>query len=172
MSLPHADECLRDADLPGNPGSDGCATRSRTRLRGVRRAATTALALACLSFVPRGEDPVETSFTTLAGFDFQPGMTLPAEVTALDGKTVMVQGFMQPETDGETDLTYFLLINDACGCQGTPKLNEIVYCAMPDGETTKLLPGIVKVTGTLYVGEEKEGEEVVGLYYLDVDEIH
>jgi hypothetical protein len=130
-------------------------------------------AIVCLGLSgPAGfDDPIETSFTTLAGFEFEPGMELPAEVTELDGKTVRVQGFMQPETDGETDLVYFLLINDACGCQGMPMLNEIVYCAMPEGETTKLLPGIVKVTGTLYVGEEKEGEDVVGLYYLDVDEI-
>lgn len=121
--------------------------------------------------VSRADDPIETSFTTLAGFDFEPGMSLPSEVTDLDGKTVRLQGFMQPETDGETDLVYFLLINDACGCEGTPMLNEILYCAMPDGETTKLLPGVVKVTGTLYVGEEREGEDVVGLYYLDVDAI-
>jgi len=141
------------------------------------RLAAGALTAACLGLASpptgagAGDDPIATSFTTLAGFDFKPGMTLPTEVTALDGKTVRVQGFMQPETDGETDLVYFLLINDACGCQGTPKLNEILYCAMPEGETTKLLPGVVKVTGTLYVGEEKEGEEVVGLYYLDVDTI-
>ena len=98
-------------------------------------------------------------------------MRLPSEVADLDGKTVRVTGFMQPEKEGDTDLAYFLLINDACGCQGTPKTNEIIYCAMPEGKTSKPLPGLVKITGKLFVGEEKEGDEVVGLYYLDVDKI-
>ncbi len=129
------------------------------------------LSLATLLFCARSEDPIATSFTTLAGFDFTPGVQLPQEVVDLDDKTVRVQGFMQAEKDGDTDLSYFLLINDACGCQGTPKLNEIIYCAMPESHTTKLLPGLVKITGKLFVGEEKEGEDVVGLYYLDVDKI-
>lgn len=140
----------------------------------VSRALAALGVLSCLGLggPPGGaDDPIPTSFTTLAGFEFEPGMTLPAEVTDLDGKTVRLQGFMQAETDGATDVEFFLLINDACGCEGTPKLNEIVYCAMPENQTTKLLPGVVKVTGTLYVGEEKEGEDVVGIYYLDVDAI-
>ena len=64
-----------------------------------------------------------------------------------------------------------MLINDSCGCQGTPKLNEIVYCAMPEETNTKVLPGVIKITGKLFVGEEKEGEDVVGIYYLDVEKI-
>jgi hypothetical protein len=129
------------------------------------------LALAAATLLPAGDEPVATSFTTLAGFEFTPGMQLPQEVADLDDETVSVTGFMQAEKDGETDLEYFLLINDACGCTGTPKINEIIYCAMPENTTTKLLPGLVKVTGKLFVGEEKEGEEVVGLYYLDVERV-
>lgn len=129
------------------------------------------LALVMVVASLRGDEPIPTSFTTLAGFDFKPGMQLPREVTDLDGKTVRVTGFMQPEKEGDTDLAYFLLINDACGCQGVPKTNEILYCAMPEGKTSKPLPGLVKVTGKLFVGEEKEGDDVVGLYYLDVDKI-
>lgn len=129
-----------------------------------------ALVLALLA-LPGGQDPIATSFTTLAGFDYQPGMTLPAEVQALHEKVVKLQGFMKPEVDGETEVQYFLLVNDACGCDGTPMLNEIVFCAMPEDRNTKILPGVVRITGKLFVGEEKEGESVVGIYYLDVDKI-
>ncbi|HLU38397.1 MAG TPA: DUF3299 domain-containing protein, partial [Planctomycetota bacterium] len=129
------------------------------------------LCLGALLLCARGSDPVPTSFTVLGGFEYRPGMELPKEVLELDGKTVRVQGFMQPEKEGETDVEFFLLINDACGCEGTPMLNEIIYCAMPEGQTAKVVPGVVKVVGTLYVGEEKEDGEVVGLYYLDVDKI-
>ena len=128
-------------------------------------------ALLALLVVPGGEDPVVTSFTTLAGFEFKPGMTLPSEVTVLHEKQVKIQGFMRPENDGDTEVQFFLLINDSCGCQGTPKLNEIVYCAMPEETNTKVLPGVIKITGKLFVGEEKEGEDVVGIYYLDVEKI-
>ena len=107
----------------------------------------------------------------LAGFDFKPGEALPQEVTDLDAKLVRIQGFMQPEIDGETDVETFLLINDACGCNGTPKLNEIVFCALPEGVTTDIKPGVITVTGKLYVGEQKEDDVVVALYTLDVDEV-
>lgn len=130
-----------------------------------------ALALAFLGLLPGGDDPVPTSFTVLAGFEFKPGEALPQEVTDLDAKLVRIQGFMQPEIDGETDVETFLLINDACGCDGTPKLNEIVYCVMPEGQRAKIVPGVVRVIGTLYVGEDKEDGEVIGIYYLDVTKI-
>lgn len=116
-------------------------------------------------------DPIEVGFTRLAGFEYQEGMELPAEVTELDGKTVRISGFMQAEDDGTGEVESFLLINDACGCQGTPKLNEIVFCDMPEGESTKILPGVVTVEGTLYVGEEKEDGVVLGIYFLDVEKV-
>lgn len=129
------------------------------------------LALALLGLLPGVDDPVPTSFTVLAGFEFKPGEALPKEVSDLDAKLIRIQGFMQPEIDGESDVETFLLINDACGCDGTPKLNEIVYCVMPDGQRAKIVPGVVRVIGTLYVGEDKEEGEVIGIYNLDVTKI-
>jgi hypothetical protein len=62
-----------------------------------------------------------------------------------------------------------LIVNEACGCNGSPKLNEIVFCTLPDGVTMDIKPGIVSVTGTLYVGEEKEDGVVVMIYQMDAD---
>jgi hypothetical protein len=127
-----------------------------------------ALLLGCL--LPLAADePIKTSFAVLASFTWQEGMTLPAEVTALDTKMVTVSGFMQRETPGSEPLNQFLLINDACGCNGTPKLNEIVFCTLPDGVTMDLKPGVVHVTGKLFVGEEKEDGAVIALYTMDAD---
>ncbi|MGE3171468.1 MAG: DUF3299 domain-containing protein [Planctomycetota bacterium] len=117
------------------------------------------------------QDPVETSFEVLAGFDYRPGMVLPAEVKKLDEQTVTLRGFMMREVPGSDPVGQFLLINDACGCNGTPKLNEIVYCALPDGVTTDVRPGIVHVTGKLYVGEQREDGEVFAIYVLDADRV-
>ena len=123
-----------------------------------------------LAFAP-APDPEKVTFGTLAGFDWKAGDKLPDDVTKLDQKTVTISGYMRREDDGAGETEYFMLINDACGCQGTPKMNEIVFCTMPEGEPTEILPGIVHVTGTLYVGEVSEDKAVVALYQHDVDKI-
>lgn len=117
------------------------------------------------------QDPVPTNFAVLAGYEFQKGMTLPAEVTALDGKVVQLSGFMVREVPGSGPVSQFLLINDACGCNGTPKLNEIVFCALAEGTTMEVKAGIVQVTGTLFVGEQTEEDEVISVYVLDADSV-
>lgn len=117
------------------------------------------------------DDPLKVGFAKLAGFDYQEGMKLPKEVTDLDEKVVELRGFMQRETPGSEPVNSFLLINDACGCNGTPKLNEIVFCTLPDGVTSEVKPGVVTVTGKLYVGEEKEDGVVIMLYQLDADAV-
>ena len=133
--------------------------------------------LACAAFLTllavgaRDDDPVSLGFSVLAGFDYKEGMTLPEAVSKYDGKKVQLAGFMKREDGGEGDTEEFLLVNDACGCNGTPKLNEIVFCTMPEGTKAKIQPGVTKVTGTLYVGEEKDGDVVVARYALDVEKV-
>ena len=118
------------------------------------------------------QEPIPTSFTELAGFDYTEGMKLPEEVTKLDDKVVTIQGFMKREIPGVGPVNQFLLINDACGCNGTPMLHEIIFCMLPEGVTMEVKPGVVKVTGKLYVGEEKEDDVVVMLYQMDADSVH
>ena len=129
------------------------------------RSSLTLLMLATLA------DPTPIGFPTLAGFDYQEGMTLPDEVTRLDETEVEVRGFMRREVPGSGPVSQFMLINDACGCNGTPMMNEIVFCTLPDGETMEIKQGIITVTGTLYVGEEKEDGYVIMLYQMDADTV-
>lgn len=128
------------------------------------------LLLLAFAALPAG-DPVKTSFSVLSSFLYKEGMTLPKEVTDLDEKVVTITGSMQREVPGSNPVEQFLLVNDACGCNGTPKLNEIVFCALPKGTTTEIKPGIVTVTGKLYVGEAKEDGVVVMLYQMDADSV-
>jgi hypothetical protein len=116
-------------------------------------------------------DPTTVGFATLAGFDYTEGMTLPKDVTDLDEKVVSVRGFMQREVPGSAPVNAFMLVNEACGCNGTPKLNEVIFCTLPDGVTTDIQPNVVTVTGKLYVGEEKEDGVVVVLYAMDADTV-
>lgn len=117
------------------------------------------------------DEPLKVGFATLSSFEWQEGKKLPKEVTDLDEKMVEIRGFMQRETPGSGPVNSFLLINDACGCNGTPKLTEIVFCTLPDGVTMDIKPGVVTVTGKLYVGEAKEDDVVVMLYQMDADSV-
>lgn len=127
------------------------------------------LALLGLCCLPT--DPVAVGFGKLAGFDYTEGMTLPSDVTALDQQVVEMRGFLRREVPGSGPLNSFLLVNDACGCTGTPKMNEIVFCTLPDGVTTDEKPGVVTVTGKLYVGEVKEDGVVLMIYQMDADSV-
>ena len=88
------------------------------------RPLSTLLMLSALS----GE-PEPLGFDVLAGFDYTEGMTLPKEVSDWDEKQVKIRGFMRREFPGDGPVNSFMLINDNCGCTGTPKLNEIVLHA-------------------------------------------
>ena len=127
--------------------------------------------LAMILTPPAVEDPPSIGFSVLANFEFKPGMQLPESVTRYDGKLVQITGFMKREDGGDGEAEEFLLVNDACGCNGTPKLNEIVFCAMPEGQKAKIQAGVVKMTGTMHVAEEKDGDDVLSLYTFDVDKI-
>ncbi len=115
------------------------------------------------------DDPTEVGFDVLAGFDYEEGMELPDEVTKLDETKVTVRGFMKREDGGDGATSTFMLISDACGCEGTPMLNEFIYCESE--EEHEIDPSVVTVTGTLYVGEEIEDEVVIGIYALEVESV-
>ena len=128
------------------------------------RTATALCLLTCL-----GQDPQRIGFDVLASYTWTEGMSLPKEVTKLDENLVTISGFMQREVPGGSPVEQFLIVNEACGCNGSPKMNEIVFCTLPDGVTMDIKPGIVSVTGKLYVGEEKEDGVVVMIYQMDAD---
>lgn len=117
------------------------------------------------------QDPEELSFTVLAGFTYTEGQPLPQEVLAYDEKVVTISGFMQREFPGGGPVNQFLLVNESCGCEGSPMMNEVVFCALPEDVTTEVLTCIVEVTGKLYVGEQKEEGIVIMLYTMDADSI-
>ncbi len=117
------------------------------------------------------DDPIKVGFATLASFEFKDGMTLPKEVTDLDEKLVTIRGFMQREVPGGGPVNQFMLVNESCGCNGTPKLPEVVFCTLPDGVTVDIKVSVATVTGKLFVGEVKEDGVVVMLYQMDADSV-
>lgn len=129
-------------------------------------------ALTTLLLAAPSGDPIPVNYPELSNFEYEEGMELPEFVTKYHEKKITISGFMKTE-DGsiEGDVDYFILVNDACGCEGTPKLNEMIFCSMPEGQTTRLKPGNATVTGTLYVEEEIVDEIVVSLYSMSVESV-
>ncbi len=127
--------------------------------------------LCALLFAAPPAEPTEVDFATISDYDYVEGMELPKEVTKYHEEEISISGFMRREDSGTGPVDFFMLINDACGCEGTPKLNEVIFCAMPSGESTEIKPGSVTVTGTIYVEEVLDDDIVVSIYNLDADTV-
>lgn len=125
--------------------------------------------LACLGLL--WAEPESVDFATLSDFDYEEGVALPKKVTKLNNKEIKVSGFMK-SFDGETeDITSFWLVNQNCNCEGPPKMNELILCTMPEGESVSIEDDAVEVEGTFEVGEDKEDDYVVSIYRLSVKKL-
>jgi hypothetical protein len=129
------------------------------------------LSVAAVLMMSSPSDPRVVDFGLLAAFEYHEGMKLPAEVVELDRKEVRISGFMRGENGATDNLEFFMVVNEACGCAGEPKLNEVIFCAMPEGQRVNVAAAPVKVTGTLYVGEDKDGDYVLSLYRMEIRKI-
>jgi hypothetical protein len=129
------------------------------------------LSFAAVLLMTSSDDPRVIDFGVLASFEYREGMKLPSEVVGLDKKEVKISGFMRGENGATENLEFFMIVNEACGCAGEPKLNEVIFCAMPEGQRVNLSAAPVKVTGTLYVGEDKDGDYVSSLYRMEIRKI-
>lgn len=130
------------------------------------------------------------SFRTLASYKYEvfvpdedaPGGDLPLtasrdqipdRIKALNGKRVAIRGFMVPtvvETDG---VKGFLLTRsrDLCCFGIMPKMNEWIDATL-DGKSVPFYSDVViTVYGTLEVGEERDGDVVLSLYRLRVEDV-
>jgi tetratricopeptide (TPR) repeat protein len=69
----------------------------------------------------------------------------------LDGKRVALTGFMQPADAETSEAGGFLLLENPVGCWfcESPEPAGIVYVALPEGKTTEIRKGLVKVEGVL-----------------------
>lgn len=129
------------------------------------------LLAAVLGFGVTRDEALPVDFAALSDFEFVQGMKLPEHVTKLHKKKVKLTGFMMRDGGGSGPVDYFLLVSDQCGCQGMPFLNEVVFCDLDPGKQIELLPGLVTVEGTIFVGEVVEDGVTTSLYNLDVDKV-
>ena len=96
---------------------------------------------------------------------------IPAEIKALNGKEVAIQGFMLP-LKGEAGRVqeFILLKNQSWCCFGKPpKVNEWVHVRVKGAGFRPLVDQVVTIYGTLQVGEYSENRQMLGIYRLQSD---
>ena len=83
-------------------------------------------------------DPVAIDWKTLGALDYVNGK-VPANLQALEGKTVKIPGFIVPLEDYEEEGAEFLLVPYFGACVHTPPPppNQMVYVRMQDGKKLK-----------------------------------
>lgn len=106
----------------------------------------------------------------LKGYEYQPGLVgLPTGLKELDGTTVVMLGFLQPDYAYDGIREFTLVESHWSCCYGMAAgLNGSVHVNLAEGApslTLTLQP--IRVKGTLRVREEKDGRIVFSIFTLD-----
>lgn len=128
-------------------------------------AAPTASDAAAPAATPSAEDPLEVSIEYITSIDYKKGKALPKDILDLDGKTVMITGYMAIGTlEGAT---VFELVPESCEC-GRSKPQHFIEVTIESGGVT-YAPGRIDLTGVFSVGEVEEDGFVTSLYRLKIE---
>ena len=129
---------------------------------------------------------VSVTFDKLAGFDFvmtkgmadgtgdpmdlykQAKAQIPEEVSAFDGKKVVIQGFLLPvKMNGSLAVEFLLMRNQSMCCYGVPpKVNEWITVQTSGPGVKPVMDQPITVAGVLHVGPIMENSSLAGIYRL------
>jgi hypothetical protein len=128
---------------------------------------------------------LKAGFDLLSSFDFTPpndtgapapaaaitaAMTqIPTRIQALDGRKVMVTGYMLPLKMTGNRVSEFLLVSSPmiC-CFGTvPQMNNWIVVRMTGAGAPVLMDSPIQFFGRLHVGKIVEDEVLAGIFLLD-----
>jgi hypothetical protein len=113
------------------------------------------------------DDPIEVNIDWLTSVDYKPGMKLPDEILALDGKQVQLVGYMAIGTlEGDES---FEFVPESCEC-GRSKVQHFIDVTLTDDVAT-FTPGRITLVGKFSVGEVKEDGFVTSLYRLEIERL-
>ena len=112
-------------------------------------------------------------FDELASWPYEDGLKgMPKRVKDLDGKKVMMTGFMLPIDEVEK-IKEFLLVQSLWSCcyGQPPDINGIVRVVMPKGKTTDYFFDPLKIVGTFKVEATMMDGYCVDIYQLHVESL-
>ena len=110
----------------------------------------------------------------LGNFDYdgEKGGNIPADVTALSGSTVKLNGYMIP-IDQSEKITKFALVPSlfACCFGQPPSIQHTVMVSTPPGKAVSYFAEQVDVTGKLNVQERKEDGFILSIFEVEASSI-
>jgi hypothetical protein len=121
----------------------------------------------------------EVNLKAMGQFDFDPTggriSDVPPMYRALDGHKVLLEGEIYAPTDAGSNLTNFQLVYSIQKCcfNGPPRVQERVFCTVPNG-SLKMVDGVYhKVFGTLHVTCRTDAKTglVDEVYHLDAEHV-
>lgn len=128
------------------------------------------LLLLCLSVaagaaaggVVGAEDRIDLDIRTLTSIDWEEGDELPEEIQELDGRLVVLKGYMR--ADQAHGLSEFLLVAAECACAGRPQVQHFVQVTLED-EEIDYRSSPVEIEGRLGVGVQRDEDGFIESLY-------
>lgn len=120
----------------------------------------------------KGLDKIVT-FDELSNWPYEDGLKgMPKRVKDLDGKKVLMTGFMLP-IDEVQNIKEFLLVQSLWSCcyGQPPDINGIVRVVMPKGKTTDYFFDGLKLTGKLKIVATMMDGYCVDIYQLELESL-
>lgn len=123
---------------------------------------------------PAQGEVLELALQKLGNFtyDAEKGGGIPDDVTALNGSTVKLHGFMIPIDQSER-VTKFVLVADlfACCFGQPPQLQHTAVVLCPTGKAVQYYPEEINVTGELTVAEVRDEGYVTHIFEVKATSI-
>jgi len=119
---------------------------------------------------PKPDEVVAMSIKELGNFEYDAdkGGNIPADVKALTGATIRLNGFMIP-MDQATNISQFALVPSlfACCFGQPPQIQHTIIVNCPKGKSVAYFPDEISVEGKLKVEEKKEDGFIVSIFEME-----
>jgi hypothetical protein len=119
----------------------------------------------------------EVDLKALGNFPFDDHVgtaaAIPAQWRQLDGKKVILEGFMYAGMSAADTINNFQFVYNIQKCcfGGPPRVQERVFVTVPNGGAVPYYGELVRCSGTLHVGIHKNGAGVIDtLYTMDLQD--
>ncbi len=117
---------------------------------------------------------LEMGIKDLGNFDYDAdkGGNIPADVTALNGAKIRLNGYMIPMDQAES-ITEFALVPSLFSCcfGQPPQIQHTIVVHVPKGKAVSYYPDEISVEGTLKVDEKKEDGFIVSIFEVDTTSV-
>jgi hypothetical protein len=124
-----------------------------------------------------GDGYVKVNLKALGNFEFDSSNgtinDVPAKWRELDGKQLILDGEIYAPNEAGDEVHRFELVYNIQKCcfNGPPKVQERVFCVVPEGKSAPYVAGTARVKGTLHIKVNNEMGKVNTLYVMDVHSV-